>query len=115
MPNELPKPHMRVERTAPPVVENPTLPLMTGRAPRPRLIGGKQVLMATEPAVDKGTPGRMAPLTPTGRPKAQPKQHPPMQRPKAPRRSPRFPATRPTIWRRRSAPHAWRPARTWRR
>jgi hypothetical protein len=81
MPNELPKPQMNVERTAPPVVENPTLPLMTGRAPRPRLIGGKQVLMATEPPADKGTGNRMAPFTPTGRPKAQPKQHPPMQPP----------------------------------
>jgi hypothetical protein len=84
MPNELPKPHMQVERTAPPVVENPTLPLMTGRAPRPRLIGGKHVLMATEPTADKGTRARMAPFTPTGRPTAQPKQHPPMQPPKPP-------------------------------
>jgi hypothetical protein len=51
---------MKTGRGAVPVVENAKLPLMTERAPRPRAIEGKTLLMAAEPKPDTGKTGRMA-------------------------------------------------------
>src|SRR5215217_1264452 len=51
---------MRIGRGIEAIVENAKLPLMTEKAIRPRLIGGKQLLMVAEPAPDAGKTGRMA-------------------------------------------------------
>jgi hypothetical protein len=77
---------MKLGRNVAPVVESTKLPAMTEAAPRPRLIGGKQLLMAAEPKPDAGKQGRMAvvpaaikqPPRPTLR-----KELPPMEPPKA--------------------------------
>jgi hypothetical protein len=59
MPDDLIK-NMQIGRGIKPVVESEKLPLMTERAVRPRLVEGKQALMAAEPKPDAGKQGRMA-------------------------------------------------------
>jgi hypothetical protein len=59
MPDDLIK-RMEIGRGVKPVIENPKLPLMTERTVRPRLIGGKTVLMVDDPKPDAGKQGRMA-------------------------------------------------------
>jgi len=58
MPNELTQ-TMKTGRNVPPVVENAKLPKMTDRAPRPRQIGGKTLVMPAEPKPDTARTGRM--------------------------------------------------------
>ena len=64
MPDDLIK-RMMTGRGLKPVIENSKLPLMTEKAPRPRLISGKTVLMAAEPKPDTGKQRRMAAVTKT--------------------------------------------------
>jgi hypothetical protein len=53
---------MKTTRDAPPVVDNPRLPRMTERPPRPRKIEGAVRLMPDEPKPDRGTQKRMSPF-----------------------------------------------------
>ena len=62
MPDDLIK-QMKIGRSIKPVVENPRLSLMGGKALRPRLIGGKRLLMTATPKPDTGKTGRMAPVS----------------------------------------------------
>ncbi len=62
MPDDLIK-QMKIGRSIKPVVENPKLSLMSGKTLRPRLIGGKRLLMAAAPKPDAGKTGRMAPVS----------------------------------------------------
>jgi hypothetical protein len=59
---------MQIGRGIKPVVENAKLPVMTEKVLRPRLIGGKTLLMVGAPKPDAGKVGRMAAV-----PKARPK------------------------------------------
>jgi hypothetical protein len=81
MPNELTQ-TMKTGRNVPPVVENAKLPTMTERAPRPRPIGGKTLLMPPEPKTDTARTGRMPVFDPgavAGRPARPVKERPEMQ------------------------------------
>jgi hypothetical protein len=84
MPDDLIK-TMQIGRGVKPVVENPKLPVMTEKALRPRLIGGKRLLMADSPRPDTGKTGRMAAVRKTTARVAQPtlkKELSEMQEPK---------------------------------
>jgi hypothetical protein len=57
---------MNIARRAQPVVLDPKLARMTEKAPAPRRIGGKVLLMAEEPKADTGKQKRMAPVRKAG-------------------------------------------------
>jgi hypothetical protein len=78
MPND-PLNIMKTGRGVTPIVENARLPKMTEAAPRPRLIGGKKVLMAAQPKQDAARQGRMAPFAAAAAAVRQPKTRPDMQ------------------------------------
>jgi hypothetical protein len=63
MPNELIQ-MMRTGRSVPPVVNNAKLAQMTEKPLRPRVIGGRTIVMAADPKPDTGRQGRMAPVAP---------------------------------------------------
>lgn len=76
------QPRMKIGRGVAPVVGNPRLARMTEKAPRPKRIGGKIVVMADRPKADSGKQGRMraAAKAATARaPRVRPDQQEPSQ------------------------------------
>jgi hypothetical protein len=88
MPNELTQ-TMKTGRNIPPVVENAKLPAMTEKAPRPRPIGGKTVLMPAEPKADTAKTGRMTAFNAGLKPPRPTKERPEMNAGKPPAAPPK--------------------------